>query len=95
LPADRPVIPLPAVLDLRAVEALSSPVAAAVSSGGTVLDASAVERVTTPALQYLITAGAAADAAGRPFALAMPSPALAAALATLGLGPRFARWIDA
>lgn len=92
---DRPSIPLPAVLDVHAVEALVSSVAEAIAERGARLDGSSVERVTTPALQALIVAGAAADAANRPFSINAPSSALTAALATLGLEPHFARWIDA
>lgn len=88
-------IALPAVLDQRVAEALSSEIARALAGGGVSLDASGVDRVTTPGVQFLLAAGAAADAAAAPFALAEPSAALASAISTLGLEPRFARWITA
>jgi anti-anti-sigma regulatory factor len=95
LSQDHSPIPLPAVLDVHAVEAFASSIAVAITDRGALLDGSSVERITTPALQALIVAGAAADAANRPFSIKAPSPAFTAALTTLGLKSYLARWIDA
>jgi chemotaxis protein CheX len=93
--ADHPSIALPPVLDQRVLEVLSPALERALAQGGVALDSSAVERVTTPGLQVLIAAGNAAAKAAKPFTLAAPSPALTAAIATLGLEPHFARWTSA
>ncbi len=73
---------LPASLDTGAAQELLDGLRTGLADGALVLDGSAVERVSVPCLQIL---AAAAREGGAALRIAGPSPALAAAIADLGL----------
>ena len=83
-PPREPAIRLAASLDIAAAQDLLAQVRGALPRGALVLDGSAVERVSVPCLQILAAARQAA-AGGAAFNLVDASPALAAAVADLGL----------
>jgi chemotaxis protein CheX len=79
---------LAAVLDLAAAEGLHQRLLdACLQETPVALDGSAVERISTACAQVLAAGAISARARGLSFTLEAPSPALAAALADLGLAP--------
>jgi anti-anti-sigma regulatory factor len=79
---------LAAVLDLGAAEGLHQRLLDACAHDAPVtLNGSAVERISTACAQVLAAGAISARARGLTFTLEAPSPALAAALADLGLAP--------
>lgn len=79
---------LPPVLDLAAAQTLCQALRDSLRQGDAILLAgNMVERVSTPGIQVLLAAAADARAQGLAFHLLEPSPALADALADLGLRP--------
>lgn len=83
--SDQPPFRLPATLDLGTAEPVCRALLALPGDRPMILDGSAVESAGTPGLQVLVAAARMTAARGGTFRLADPSPALAAALADLGL----------
>ena len=81
------LISLPAILDIQASAALRDDMLRALAEGAVSLDGAAVERVSTACLQVIASAAAGAADQGASFGLRRASPALAAAIADLGLSP--------
>lgn len=80
------------MLDLGAAQALCQSLRGQLLAGTPlILAGSLVERVSTAAIQVLLAAAAAARRQGLAFYLRDPSPALADALADLGLPPDFSQ----
>lgn len=86
-------IVLPSTLDQRTLDAAREEALAAIPQGPLVFDGSGVTRVGTVGIQFLMSAARSATDAGQSFSLIAPSPALAEAIATLGLEQRFSSWI--
>jgi anti-anti-sigma regulatory factor len=90
----RTTVALPAVLDQRTLDEARDGLIAGLAAGDVLVDGAAVERVATVGLHLLLAAERSASDAGRKLSL-RPSLALEGALADLGLGARFAPWIEA
>jgi anti-anti-sigma regulatory factor len=88
-PTNSKLMPLPAVVDLDAVEMLRDGLLDAIEQGSVVVSGKAVERVSTNALFMLMSAAETARRADCSFAVADPSPAMLAAISRLGLDTHF------
>ncbi|GEM_PF-469346 len=88
--AESRVVALPAVVDLDALDIVRDGLIEAIETGAVTVDASRVERVATNALLMLVSAGETAKRNSFPFAIAMVSAPMQAAIDRLGLKGTFA-----
>ena len=84
------VVPLPAIVDLDALDIVRDGLIDAVEMGSVEIDASKVERVATNALLMLISAAETSRRNSFPFAISGASAPMLAAIDRLGLGGSFA-----
>lgn len=84
------IVPLPAVVDLDAIDRVRDTLSDAVEQGPVVVAGSAVERVSTNALFMLISAAETARRNNFPFEISAASGPMLSAIERLGLRERFA-----
>jgi anti-anti-sigma regulatory factor len=89
-PTNSKLMPLPAVVDLDAVELLRDGLLDAIEQGPVIVSGRAVERVSTNALFMLMSAAETARRSDCSFVVAEASPVMLAAIARLGLDAHFA-----
>jgi anti-anti-sigma regulatory factor len=87
------VLALPEILDLQSSQSLRESLGQLFDCGKIQIDAAPVARLSTPCVQVLLAAGRAADNAAIPFKIVGSSDAFRAAIADLGLGAHFQKWM--